>query len=202
MSGFIEVPVGNGHCVRIYAVPSGWRYETGSSRAIMGNVGPYGGGHVDGTLVVAVSQGASARANQYRLRFDGWGVSLAKGASTPISDQKSSETMRSWALGQVLRLPRSGAPMGQAQEAGSPTGFAGPFLLASFDRGAGVGISTCLMFLGGTDENGSSFGASLADQIHTYQYKYLLMFEGLWMGSTAGIGVSYFRGAVSQPFDA
>lgn len=194
MSEYLKVPVGDGKYLTIYAVPSGWRYDTGSSLATMYNAGPVGAGSVVGTLVFKVTQGPNTRAQKYRLRYDGFGVSFGVGASTPVSGQGSTEQMPSAARGQVFRLPRSGARMGQAQEAGSPTGLAGQFLLISYDRGFGAGKSSCFMFLGGSNAQAASL-----DKNTLLQYKYATMFDGVWGGSVSGVGFAVFRGKVYPP---
>jgi hypothetical protein len=203
----LMIPLGGGKYLTVYAVQSGWQYQTGSSVAIMASVGPFGAGTVSGTLVFHVTQGEFARTQRYRLRFTGREVSLTAGLSPPVGGQGSSEQMPSFPQGQVYRLPRSGAPMPDSgapfaatQEAGSPTGFEGPFMMASFDSGFVGGFSKSVMFLGAPKGAATSWTSQ-----DFFQYKYVTFFDSTWLGTTVGgpgsvsKGLSLVVGEIGRP---
>jgi hypothetical protein len=200
---YIKIPLGGGLYTTVYAVPSGWEYQTGSSTLVSAGVGPISGGPVQGSVVFAVTQGKYTSPNRrYRLFFTGYDISGSLGAASPFGFQGSTEATPSTSLGQVYRLPRSGAPMpgsGQRfannQEAGGPTGFEGDFMMAAFDAGSGgAGNSTAIMFLGGARGAPSTWS-----QHEFIQYKYVTFFSGMWGGNSQGAGFSIIRGSVSPP---
>ena len=72
-------------------------------------------------------------------------------------------------------MPGSGQRFAATQEAGSPTGFEGDFMMATLDRGrGGTGGSLAIMFLGGAKGAPSTWA-----QQDFVQYKYVTFFDGM-----------------------
>jgi hypothetical protein len=209
--GSINIPLGGGKYVPIYAEPSGWQYSTSSYIPATAGVGPSAGlkagpsisaGPCAGTLVVWDTQGRFKREQKYRLGFIGTerSFSLSIGVNV-LGGQVSTEQMPSGPYGQIYRLPKTGAvasdsgqPFAATQEAGSPTGFAGAFMLGSFGGGIGVNKSQCVMFLGGPPGAGRSW-----NQTDFITYKYVTFFWGISGGASVGLGYTVATGEVSEP---